>query len=53
MNKPEILIVEDDKAIKNLISTTLELEGYRYHTAENGAQVPEALLLLSQIFLPR
>ena len=38
MNKPEILIVEDDKAIKNLISTTLELEGYRYHTAENGAQ---------------
>lgn len=38
MNKPEILIVEDDKAIKNLISTTLEMEGYRYHTAENGAQ---------------
>ena len=35
MNKPEILIVEDDKAIKNLISTTLEMEGYRYHTAEN------------------
>ena len=38
MNKPEILIVEDDKAIKNLISTTLEMDGYHFHTAENGAQ---------------
>lgn len=38
MIKPEILIVEDDKAVKNLISTTLEMDGYRFLCAENGAQ---------------
>lgn len=36
MNKPLILVVEDDNAIKNLISTTLETHGYRYHTAQTG-----------------
>lgn len=36
MNKPVILVVEDDKAISNLISTTLEMQGYQYHTAETG-----------------
>jgi len=34
MNKPLILVVEDDKAIRNLITTTLETQGYLYHTAE-------------------
>lgn len=38
MIKPEILIIEDDKAVRNLISTTLEMDGYRYITADNGAQ---------------
>ncbi|NCB62867.1 MAG: response regulator transcription factor [Clostridia bacterium] len=37
MNKPKILVVEDDKAIRNLISTTLETQGYQYDTAKNGA----------------
>jgi len=36
MNKPLILSVEDDKAIRNLITTTLEGHDYRYITAENG-----------------
>ena len=38
MNKPLILVVEDDNAIKNLISTTLETHGYRYHTAQTGRE---------------
>ena len=32
-----ILIVEDDKAIKNLISTALEMDGYAFSLAENGS----------------
>ena len=38
MNKPLILIVEDDAAIRNLIATTLETQDYRFHTAQTGAQ---------------
>lgn len=37
MNKPLILVVEDDKSVKNLIATTLKAHDYRYLTAENGA----------------
>ncbi|WP_379152511.1 response regulator [Paenibacillus sp. sgz5001063] len=37
MNKPLILVVEDDKPIRKLITTTLETQGYKYHTAETGA----------------
>jgi len=36
MNKPLILVVEDDKAIRKLITTTLETQEYLYHTAETG-----------------
>ncbi|MDQ0205013.1 response regulator [Pectinatus haikarae] len=36
MNKPLILIVEDDRAIRKLISTTLKTQNYQYHTAETG-----------------
>ncbi|HBG55436.1 MAG TPA: DNA-binding response regulator [Ruminococcaceae bacterium] len=36
MNKPLILVVEDDKAIRKLITTTLETQGYLYHTAATG-----------------
>lgn len=35
-NNPNILIIEDDKPIRNLISTTLEMQKYKYFTAENG-----------------
>ena len=37
MNKPLILVVEDDNSVKNLISTTLKAHEYRYLTAQNGA----------------
>lgn len=37
MNKPKILVIEDDKAISNLIATTLETQEYQYHTAKTGA----------------
>ena len=36
MNEITILIIEDDIHIKNLISTTLEANGYRYLYAKNG-----------------
>ena len=53
MNKPLILIVEDDSAVKNLIATALETQDYRYVTAANGVQAvleaatkrPDILLL--------
>lgn len=38
MNKFKILVVEDDGAIRNLITTTLETQKYNYITAENGEQ---------------
>ena len=36
MNKPLILVVEDDIAVRNLITTTLKAHDYRYLTAVNG-----------------
>lgn len=38
MNKPLILVVEDDSAIRNLIATTLETHDYRFHTAPTGTE---------------
>lgn len=37
-DKPNILVVEDDRPVRNLMTMTLETQGYRYVTAENGAQ---------------
>lgn len=36
MNKPLILVVEDDAAVRNLITTTLETQDYRYLAAPTG-----------------
>lgn len=36
MNKPLILVVEDDAPIRNLITTTLKARDYKYITAQNG-----------------
>lgn len=38
MHKPLILIAEDDRAVRNLIITTLETQDYRFHAAETGVQ---------------
>jgi len=54
MNKPLVLVVEDDLCVRNLISTTLETaQSYRFHTAVNGeealleaaSQNPDVILL--------
>ena len=37
MNKTSILVVEDDKPIRNLIVTTLKTHDYKYLVAENGS----------------
>ena len=37
MNKPLILVVEDDPSIRNLITTTLKAHEYRFLAAQNGA----------------
>lgn len=37
MNKPLILVVEDDPSVKNLITTTLKAHEYRFLTAQTGS----------------
>ena len=36
MNKISILVVEDDRPIRNLIITALKTHDYKYLEAENG-----------------
>ena len=44
MNKPLVLVVEDDTPVRNLITTTLKTYEYRYLSAQNGVSaVMEAL----------
>ena len=44
MNKPLVLVVEDDTPVRNLITMTLKTHEYRYLSAQNGASaVMEAL----------
>ena len=38
MPKPLVLVVEDDRPVRNLITLTLETQGYRYRTAEKGSE---------------
>ena len=53
MNKPLILVVEDDATVRNLITTTLKSNDYRYISAPNGesaiacasSQQPDIVLL--------
>ena len=53
MNNSNILVIEDDAAIRSLITTALETENYKYHVAKNGnqaimeaaTQAPELILL--------
>ncbi|MBE5996439.1 MAG: response regulator transcription factor [Lachnospiraceae bacterium] len=44
MNKPVILVVEDDTPVRNLMSTTLKTHEYKYLTAPTGR---EAVMLAS------
>ena len=53
MNKPLILVVEDDPSVRNLITTTLKTNDYCYVVAPNGSAAimeatshnPEIILL--------
>ena len=53
MNKPLILVIEDDKAVRTLITTTLKTHDYRFVEAVNGESAilaatshnPEIILL--------
>lgn len=36
--KPNILVVEDDRSVRSLITTTLDVQNYKYITAKNGAE---------------
>lgn len=52
MNKPQILIVEDDNAVANLIAATLETQDYTYKRAGNGAEaVMQALSYKPDVML--
>jgi len=52
MNKPQILIVEDDNAVGSLIATTLETQDYQYRRAATGASaVMEALTYKPDVML--
>ena len=42
MNKPLILVVEDDPPVRNLITTTLKTNDYKYLSAQNGASAAQA-----------
>lgn len=44
MNKPYILIVEDDKAIRNLIATALDINQYQYLIAKTGAEAISSII---------
>lgn len=48
MNKSFILVVEDDAAVRNLISTTLETHAYKFHLAPTG----EAAILEATSYHP-
>lgn len=37
MNRPQVLIIEDDTAISNLISTTLDTQNYQYRKSKTGS----------------
>lgn len=52
MHKPLVLVVEDDKAVRHLLSTALEMNEYQCHCAETGlASMQEALSYKPDIIL--
>lgn len=50
--KANILVIEDDRAIRNLIKTTLTTFGYGYHGAATGEEaVKQAVLLQPDLYI--
>ena len=58
MNKPLILVVEDDGTVRNLITTTLKSNDYRYLTAADAqsaiaaASIQQPDIVLLDLGLP-
>ncbi|HZG56074.1 response regulator transcription factor [Paenibacillus sp.] len=58
MDKPLLLLVDDDRAVKHLLSETLELEGFLVMTAGNGIDALKLIeeyrfdLILLDIMMP-
>jgi CheY-like chemotaxis protein len=59
MDRPRILVVEDDEDIRETLKFALELEHYRVTTASNGSEAlsalkrePEADLILIDLMMP-
>ena len=52
MNKPLVLVVEDDTPVRNLITTTLKTHEYRYLSAQNGASAGMGMMVFSYRSLP-
>lgn len=54
----ELLLVEDERNLRNNLAEIIELHGYKVHTAENGADALELLqtikphLIISDIYMP-
>lgn len=44
MNRPGVLIIEDDKVVSRLMGTMMESQNYAYHLAENGRDGIAAVL---------
>jgi len=59
MDKPLILLVDDDRAVKQVLSESLEAEGHSVITAENGIDALKLIaehrfdLILLDIMMPR
>ena len=57
MNKPRILVVDDDKSICNLLRSVLEMEDYTHRVAMSGGEARQAMdkerfdILISDIYL--
>lgn len=52
MYKPLVLVVEDDKAVRNLLTTALDVNGYSCRSAETGASsIQEALSYKPDVIL--
>lgn len=49
MNEYLVLVVEDDKPIRNLITTTLKMNDYRFITAVRGNEAIMSALRISLI----
>lgn len=52
MKNKTILIIEDDKSLREIFALVLELDGYRVLMAENGKEALDLLLALKRNELP-